>query len=231
MRIVLADDAWLVREGLARLLTEYGHAVAGVTGHPDDVYGLVRDWAPDAVILDIKMPPTFSDEGLRLAGALRRLRSDLPLLLLSQYVEPTYATAVLTLTGSRHCGYLLKEHVLDAAQLSGTLVRLAAGEVVIDETVVRLLMNSAGQPDPLASLTRREREVLGLMAQGLTDRGIAERLYVSLNTVGTHVQRVLRKLDVPDGACDNRRVLAVLTYLDRPPSRADRSFHDPDILN
>jgi DNA-binding NarL/FixJ family response regulator len=219
MRIVLADDTWLVREGLARLLTEYGHDVVGVTGHPDDVHGLVRDCAPDAVILDIKMPPTFTDEGLRLASALRQLRSDLPLLLLSQYVEPTYATAVLTMARSRHCGYLLKEHVLDAAQLDATLARLAAGEVVIDETVIRLLMDYACQPDPLASLTRREREVLDLMAQGLTDRGIAQRLYVSLNTVGTHVQRVLRKLDIPDGAHDNRRVLAVLTYLDTAIAR------------
>jgi DNA-binding NarL/FixJ family response regulator len=219
MRLVLADDVWLAREGLVRLLTAHGHTVVGVTGHPADVPGLVYDSAPDVVILDIKMPPTFTDEGLRLANSLRRLYPDLPLLLLSQYVEPSYATTLLALTGSRRCGYLLKEHVLNATQLNTTLARLAAGEVVIDKTVVQELLDSPGLPDPLASLTPREREVLGLMAQGLTDRGIAERLFVSLNTVGTHVQRVLRKLDIPGTASDNRRVLAVLTYLDRTPQR------------
>jgi DNA-binding NarL/FixJ family response regulator len=221
MRLVLADDIWLAREGLARLLTERGHTVVGITGHPDNVPRLVRDSAPDVVILDIKMPPTFTDEGLRLASSLRQRHPDLPLLLLSQYVEPTYATTLLALTGSRRCGYLLKEHVLNATQLDTTLARLAAGEVVIDKTVVQLLLDSAGLPDPLTSLTPREREVLGLMAQGLTDRGIAERLFVSLNTVGTHVQHVLRKLDIPGSVSDNRRVLAVLTYLDnQPPRRA-----------
>jgi DNA-binding NarL/FixJ family response regulator len=222
MRLVLVDDTWLAREGLARLLTERGHIVVGITGHPDDVPRLVRDSDPDVVILDIKMPPTFTDEGLRLASALRQLHPDLPLLLLSQYVEPTYATALLALTDSRRCGYLLKEHVLDATQLDITLARLAAGEVVIDKTVVQLLLDTVGLPDPLTSLTPREREVLGLMAQGLTDRGIAERLFVSLNTVGTHVQHMLRKLNIPGGVGDNRRVLAVLTYLDKtPPRRAN----------
>jgi DNA-binding NarL/FixJ family response regulator len=217
MRLVLADDTWLTREGLARLLTARGHAIAGITGNPDDVPGLVHDRAPDVVILDIKMPPTFTDEGLQLASSLRRSHPDLPLLLLSQYVEPSYATTLLALVGSRHCGYLLKEHVLDATELDTTLYRLAAGEVVIDKTVVQLLLDSAHMRDPLDSLTPRERDVLSLMAQGLTDRGIAERLFISLNTVGTHVQRVLRKLDIPKGANDNRRVLAVLTYLDRRP--------------
>ncbi|MER5321189.1 response regulator transcription factor [Streptosporangium roseum] len=219
MRLVLADDAWLAREGLARLLAAHGHTVVGTAGHPDDVPALVRETAPDIVILDIRMPPAFTDEGLRLAGSLRRDHPDLPLLLLSQYAEPAYVTALLELTGSRHCGYLLKEHVLDARQLDTALERLAAGEVVIDTAVVRLLLDSAGLRDPLASLTRRERDVLALMAQGLTDRGISERLFVSLNTVGTHVQRVLRKLDIPSGAGDNRRVLAVLAYLDHTPPR------------
>jgi DNA-binding NarL/FixJ family response regulator len=215
MRLILADDVWLAREGLARLLTAHGHTVIGATGNPQDVPGLVRDSAPDAVILDIKMPPTFTDEGLRLAHSLRASHSNLPLLLLSQYVEPTYATTLLALTDARHCGYLLKEHVLDAAQLDDTLTRLAAGEVVIDPTVVHLLLDSPGSANQLAALTPRERDVLSLMAEGLTDRGIAERLVVSLNTIGTHIQRILRKLNIPDSTSDNRRVLAVLTYLDR----------------
>jgi DNA-binding NarL/FixJ family response regulator len=215
MRLILADDAWLTREGLARLLTAHGHDVVGVVGHPDEVPPLVYRTMPDIVILDIRMPPTFTDEGLRLAGLLRREHADLPILLLSQYVEPTYVTALLTLTRSRRCGYLLKEHVLDAAQLDATLSRLAAGDLVIDPTIGQLLLDTG--PDPLAQLTPRERDVLALMAEGLTDRGIAERLFVSLNTVGTHIQRLLRKLNIPDSANDNRRVLAVLTYLDQTP--------------
>ena len=219
MRLVLADDAWLAREGLTRLLTALGHTVAAAASRPDDVPALVRDHAPDMVILDIRMPPTFTDEGLRMASTLRRQHPELPLLLLSQYVEPSYVTAMLELVDSRGCGYLLKEHVLDARQLDADLRRLAAGEVVIDESVVRPLLDAARpQGNPLASLTPRERDVLCLMAQGLTDRGIAERLFLSLNTVGTHVQRVLRKLYIPSGASDNRRVLAVLAYLDHTRS-------------
>lgn len=211
--LVLVDDAWLAREGLARLLTAHGHTVVAVADHPDKVPALVHRAAPDLVILDIRMPPTFTDEGLRLAKSLRRKHPDLPLLVLSQYVEPAYAHALLELTDSRRCGYLLKEHVLDATQLGATLDRLAEGEVVIDATVVDVLLKD--NRNPLAVLTQRERDVLALMAEGLTDRGIAQRLFVSLNTVGTHVQRVLRKLDIPSGVNDNRRVLAVLTYLDR----------------
>lgn len=215
MRIVLVDDAWLAREGLARLLTAHGHTVAGVAGHPDEAPALVRRTAPDVVILDIRMPPTFTDEGLRLASALRRTHPGLPLLMLSQYVDVAYVSTLLELTGSSRCGYLLKEHVLDAAQLNTALDRLAAGELVVDEAVVQPLIEA--NRDPRAVLTPRERDVLALMAQGLTDRGIAERLFVSLNTVGTHIQRVLRKLDIPSGVNDNRRVLAVLAYLDRTP--------------
>jgi DNA-binding NarL/FixJ family response regulator len=213
MRLVLVDDAWLAREGLARLLTAHGHTVVAVADHPDKAPALVHRTAPDLVILDVRMPPTFTDEGLRLANSLRRQHPDLPLLMLSQYVEPAYAHALLELTGSRRCGYLLKEHVLDATQLEATLDRLAEGEVVIDAMVVDILLKD--NRNPLAVLTQREREVLALMAEGLTDRGIAQRLFVSLNTVGTHVQRVLRKLDIPSGVNDNRRVLAVLTYFDR----------------
>jgi DNA-binding NarL/FixJ family response regulator len=215
MRLVLADDAWLVREGLARLLTAHGHSMVGVVSHPDEVPPLIRRTMPDLVILDIRMPPTFTDEGMRLASSLRQMHPDLPLLLLSQYVEPAYANTLLELTGSRRCGYLLKEHVLDAAHLDTTLDRLAAGELVIDPAVVQLLIET--NRDPLGALTARERDVLTLMAEGLTDRGIAERLFVSLNTVGTHIQRVLRKLNIPNSANDNRRVLAVLKYLDQTP--------------
>jgi DNA-binding NarL/FixJ family response regulator len=215
MRLVLVDDVWLAREGLARLLTAHGHTVAGLAGHPDEVPALVRRTAPDLVILDIRMPPTFTDEGLRLAGSLRRQYPDLPLLVLSQYVEPSYVHTLLELTGSRRCGYLLKEHVLDATQLDTTLDRLVAGELVIDATVVKVLLED--NQNPLEVLTSRERDVLALMAEGLTDRGISKRLFVSLNTVGTHVQRVLRKLNIPSGANENRRVLAVLAYLERTP--------------
>jgi DNA-binding NarL/FixJ family response regulator len=215
MRLVLVDDTWLAREGLARLLAAHGHTVVGVAGHPDEVPMLVQRTAPELVILDIRMPPAFTDEGLHMAGTLRQRHADLPLLLLSQYSEPAYVNTLLELTGSRHCGYLLKDNLLDAAQLDTTLDRLAAGELVIDPAVIRPLLG--GDPDPLTALTPRERDVLALMAEGLTDRGIAERLFVSLNTVGTHTQRVLRKLDIPSGVNDNRRVLAVLTYLEQTP--------------
>ncbi|MCC8242810.1 response regulator [Saccharothrix luteola] len=213
MRLILVDDSWLIREGLARLLSARGHAVV-VAEEPGRVEKLVRATAPDVVISDIRMPPTFTDEGLELTRVLRRAHPRLPLLLLSQYAEPAYATALLELTGTRACGYVLKDHLLDAAQLETTLARLLAQEVVIDPTVVHEALGTR-----LDTLTGREREVLALMAQGLTDRGIAERLFVSLNTVGTHVQRVLAKLDLPDTHADNRRVLAVLTYLDHLAGR------------
>jgi DNA-binding NarL/FixJ family response regulator len=213
MRLVIADDSWLMREGLVRLLTELGHVVVGQSGDADQVPALVAAHDPDVVVLDIKMPPTGTDEGLRLATALREAHPGLPILLLSQYVEASFAATLLTLTGTRRCGYLVKDHVLDAAQLQDALQRLASGEVVIDPAVVRLLLDSPRVRDPLATLTRREREVLALMAEGRSNRGIATHLYVSLDTVGSHVQHVMTKLGIPDDTGDNRRVLTVLSYL------------------
>ncbi|MGW4370546.1 response regulator [Nocardia takedensis] len=220
MRLVLVDDAWLIREGLTRLLTADGHTVVGAAARVADAEAIIERTAPDLAVLDIRMPPTHTDEGLRLASALRDRHPGLPLLLLSQYAEPAYARRVLELARSHRCGYLLKEHVLDAAHLAETLRRLLDGGVVIDPAVVAVLTRAENTP---TALTEREREVLALMAEGLTDRGIAGRLHITVHTVGTHVQRVLRKLDIPDTPADNRRVLAVLTYLDRfTAARRDR---------
>lgn len=213
MRLVIADDTWLIREGLARALTAAGHEVVGLAARAEEVAPLVAARRPEVAVLDIKMPPSHTDEGLRVAVALRAGHPGLPILLLSQYVEPAYATALLTLVGDRHAGYLLKEHVLDAGQLDDTLHRLRAGQVVLDPRVVRLLLDAPRRPDPLGRLTSREREILGLIAEGRSDRGIAERLHVSLHTVGTHVRHILAKLDLAETPADNRRVLAVLRYL------------------
>jgi DNA-binding NarL/FixJ family response regulator len=213
VRVVLADDTWLIREGLTRVLAAAGHEVVGLAAGPDEVPPLVASRAPDVAVLDIKMPPSHTDEGLRLAAALRVQHPDLPILLLSQYVEPGYATALLTLLDDRRCGYLLKDSVLDGAQFDEALRRLRGGQVVLDPAVVRLVLDAPRRPDPLTRLTRREREILGLMAEGRSDRGIAERLFVSLNTVGTHIQHILAKLELNDAATDNRRVLAVLHFL------------------
>jgi len=213
VRVVLADDTWLIREGLARLLTAGGHQVVGRAARAEEIAPLVAASVPDIAILDIKMPPSHTDEGLQVAAALRAGHPELPILLLSQYVEPAYATALLTLVDDRRCGYLLKDSVLDAGHLDDALHRLRCGQVVLDPAVVRLLLDAPRRPDPLARLTRREREILALMAEGRSDRGIADLLYVSLNTVGTHIQHILAKLDLTGAVADNRRVLAVLRYL------------------
>ncbi|WP_261566213.1 response regulator [Frankia gtarii] len=212
MRVIVVDDSVIIREGLRRLLDLDGHVVASLLAHPDDLAGAVTAEAPDAVILDIRMPPTYTDEGLVTAISLRRTRPDLAILLLSQYAVPEYATRLLE-GGARGTGYLLKERILYPQQLSQALHRLADGGTVIDPDVVGELLAATQRADPLDRLTGRERDVLQLMAEGLSDRGIAERLYLSVNTVGTHIRGIFQKLGLPSGAVDNRRVLAVLAYL------------------
>ena len=212
MRVVIAEDTALFRQGLARLLAEAGIEVAGEAADAETVLALVAEHEPDVAILDIRMPPTHTDEGLAAAAAIRQSHPSVGVLVLSQYVEASYALRLIG-AGEGHCGYLLKDRVLDAGELVAAAERVAAGETVVDPELVTQLLARPRAPDPLEELTEREREVLALMAEGLTDRGIAERLWVTPKTVETHVRHILRKLDLPSGAANNRRVHAVLAQL------------------
>jgi DNA-binding NarL/FixJ family response regulator len=212
LRLVIAEDSLLVREGLAKLLAGLGHQVVAVAVRAEQVMGLVARHSPDIVVMDIRMPPTFTDEGLRLAVTVRERHAGVGVVVLSQHVEPAYAGQLFG-EGSQRTGYLLKDRLLDGASLDEALRLVAAGGCVVDPELVGLLMGRAVVRDPLGTLTERERDVLMLMAQGLSDRGVAERLSVSLATVATHVQSVYRKLGISDAPADNRRVSAVLAYL------------------
>jgi serine/threonine-protein kinase len=212
VRVVIADDVALLRQGIARLLAEAGIEVCGEAGDGETLLGLVESERPDVAVVDIRMPPTNTDEGLVAAGTIRTRYPETGVLVLSQYVDAAYALRLLD-EAEGHCGYLLKDRVMDAGELVSALERVAAGEVVVDAELVDSLLRARQRRNPLDELTEREREVLQLMAEGLTDRGIAERLWVAPNTVETHVRHILRKLDLPAGASNNRRVQAVLTHL------------------
>jgi DNA-binding NarL/FixJ family response regulator len=212
VRVALADDAAVLREGLARVLADSGIEVAAQVGNADELLEAVDELHPDVAVIDIRMPPTWSTEGLVAAEEIRTRFADVAVLLLSQYVEPEYALRLLE-RGSGRIGYLLKERVLDVDQLVKALERVALGETVVDPALASQLLDRVREASPLDELTPREREVLALMAEGLTDRGIAERLYLTPNTVETHIRHILAKLGLPAGPADNRRVHAVLTYL------------------
>jgi DNA-binding NarL/FixJ family response regulator len=212
MRLVVAEDSLLVREGLSRLLGQLGHDIVGVAVRAEQVLAMVTRYRPDVALLDVRMPPTFTDEGVRLAAAIRERQPTVAVLVLSQNVEPAVAEVLLDGGGWR-TGYLLKDRLFDVAILDDALRRLVSGETVIDQDLVETLLGRARTDDPLQGLTQRERDVLALMAQGLSDRGIATRLSVSLPTVGTHVRNVYQKLSISAGSTDNRRVSAVLAYL------------------
>jgi DNA-binding NarL/FixJ family response regulator len=212
VRVALADDAALLREGLARLLVEAGVEIAAQAGNADELLAAVDELRPDVAVVDIRMPPTWSDEGLAVAEQIRRRFPQVGVLLLSQYVEAEYALRLLEGSGER-IGYLLKERVLDVGDLVDALERIAAGETVVDPALVSQLLDRSRADSPLDQLTRREREVLSLMAEGLTDRGIAERLFVTPNTVETHIRHIMGKLGLPATPADNRRVRAVVAYL------------------
>jgi DNA-binding NarL/FixJ family response regulator len=214
MRVILADDAVVVREGLARLLVERGIDVRAQVGTADDLLEEVAIDPPDVAIVDIRMPPTHTTEGLVAAQEIRRRHPQIATLVLSQYVEVDYALLLVDGTTER-VGYLLKERIADVSDLVSALERVAAGGTVVEPSLVSELLAAPAGRDPLAELTPREREVLALMAQGRTDRGIAEELVVTRKTVEAHVRSVLRKLDLPVDAGENRRVHAVLAYLRR----------------
>lgn len=212
MRVVLADDSLLVREGLKRVLADAGIEVCAEAADAEELVTAVDRTSPDVVIVDIRMPPTFSDEGLRAADAITARHPDVAVLVLSQYVDAGYALALLEHDdGAR--GYLLKERVMHATDLLDALARLERGETVVDRELVDQLLRRSRVASPLGELTERERHVLSLMAEGLTDRGIAARLWLSPKTVETHVRHVLQKLGLPEDHTRNRRVQAVLAYL------------------
>jgi serine/threonine-protein kinase len=209
---VIADDTALFRQGLARLLTETGIDVVGEAADAAGIITLAERERPDAAIVDIRMPPTHRDEGLVAAETIRKQVPDVAVLVLSQYVEASYA---LRLIGDQqgYCGYLLKDRVLNAGELADALKRVTAGELVVDRALVDAMLARRRAADALDALSTREREVLALMAEGLTDRGIARRLWITPATVETHVRHILQKLSLPEGAANNRRVHAVLAYL------------------
>jgi DNA-binding NarL/FixJ family response regulator len=212
MRVMLADDSVLLREGLARMLAESGFEVMAQVGDAASLLAAVDANPPDVCIVDIRMPPTNTTEGLQAALQLRARHPRVAVLVLSQYVETRYAMELLA-RGADGVGYLLKDRVGDVAELLSALRSVAAGRSVIDPTVVSRLVGRHRQADPLETLTAREREVLGLMAEGRSNRAIGERLFLSPKTVETHVSAIFEKLGIEDTSDDNRRVLSVLTWL------------------
>jgi DNA-binding NarL/FixJ family response regulator len=212
LRVVLADDSVLLREGIAGLLTNAGFQVVGQAGNAEELLLKVRSQSPDVAVVDIRMPPSHTDEGLRAAREIRERHPGVGVLVLSQYVESGYALELLQ-GSAEGVGYLLKDRVSDVKEFAAALKRVADGGSALDPEVVSQLVGSRRSDDPLANLTPREREVLELMAQGRSNQGIAEQLVVGERAVEKHVTSIFQKLRLPAAAEDHRRVLAVLAYL------------------
>ena len=212
MRVVIADDEVLLREGLDRLLTEAGMEVVGKVGNAGELLRKVSLTRPDVAIIDIRMPPTHTDEGISAAVEIRSAHPETAVLVLSHYLDSRYALRLME-QHPEGVGYLLKDRVSDLAVLTDALTRLHEGECVIDPTIVSRLVRPSQPRSALDHLTEREREVLALIAEGRSNKGISERLYLSPKTVEAHVKHVLQKLDVDESPDDHRRVLAVLAYL------------------
>lgn len=216
LRVVIADDALLFREGLARILAETGLEVIGQVGDAEALVDLVRRTPPDVAVIDLRMPPTHSSEGIDAAAAIRATLPEVGLLLLSQHVETHHALHLME-EFDGGVGYLLKDRVVDLQAFAGDVTRVASGEVVIDPELVRRLIARPRRDDPLDALTERERRVLTLMARGLSNLALADELHLSVKTVETHVRAVFRKLGLHLDEREHRRILAVLAFL-----RADR---------
>lgn len=210
LRVAVADDSVLLREGLVRVLSDAGVEVVGSFGDAETLLAALPDLTPDAVVLDVRMPPTFRDEGVRAAIELRRQHPDVAILLLSQYVEVAYAQELLA-SGTGGIGYLLKDRVISLDEVRDALDRVAAGGTVLDPEVITQLM--ARRVDPLQSLTPRERDVLELMAQGRTNAAIAATLFIGVGAVEKHISAIFAKLGLDAAEGDHRRVLAVLAWL------------------
>ncbi|HET6861113.1 MAG TPA: response regulator transcription factor [Streptomyces sp.] len=211
LKVVLAEDSVLLREGLTGLLARFGHRVVAAVGDAEALHAAVAEHDPDIVVTDVRMPPDFQDEGLRAAVALRAERPSLPVLVLSQYVQRSYATELLDAGDGTGVGYLLKDRVGQVEEFLDALSSVADGGTVVDPEVVRQLLRR--RRDPLERLTPREREVLALVAEGKSNAAIAADLVVSEAAVGKHIGNILGKLDLPPAGETHRRVLAVLAYL------------------
>jgi DNA-binding NarL/FixJ family response regulator len=212
MRVVIAEDSVLLREGVARILREAGCDVVGQAGNADELLLKVRSYSPDVAVVDIRMPPTHTDEGLKAAKEIRERYPAVGVLVLSQYVEPGYAMELLA-ENAEGVGYLLKDRVSDVKEFAEAVRRVADGGSALDPAIVTQLVGRRRKHDPLDDLTPREREVLGLMAEGRSNQGIAERLVVTERAVEKHVTSIFEKLRLPPAAEDHRRVLAVLAFL------------------
>ena len=212
MRVVIADDSRLLREGVASLVRGEGIEVVAQASDPDELLATVDEHHPDVAIVDIRMPPTQTDEGIQAAHEIRRRHPGTGIVLLSQHVEVGVATQLLA-EAPEHLGYLLKDRVTDPADFAGSLRRVAAGGTAIDPQVVSGLLANPEQSGPMGSLSPREREVLELVAEGRSNRAVAERLVITQETVQKHVSASFTKLRLPAGKADDRRILAVLAYL------------------
>ncbi len=212
MRVVLAEDSALFRHGLARLLAEAGHEVVGEVGDGQALLELVARDTPDVAVIDIRMPPTHTDEGLLAALSIRERNPAVGVLVLSHYIETHHAARLLA-DDPRRVGYLLKDRVADIGQFLVALRRVGEGGSAIDPEVVAQLLRRSREGDPLAELSTREREVLALMAEGCSNHAISDRLFLSKRTVESHVRSIFTKLGLPDSTDEDRRVHAVLTYL------------------
>ncbi|WP_210035620.1 response regulator transcription factor [Pseudonocardia parietis] len=212
MRVVLAEDSMLLREGLVRLLEEAGATVVAAVGDGTALVEVVAEHGPEVAVVDVRMPPSFTDEGLRAALEIRRQHPGVGILVLSQYVEESYATDLLEAGGG--VGYLLKDRVSKLADLSDALSRVAAGGTVLDPEVVSALLTRRRRRDPLAELSPREREVLELMAQGRTNTAIGRLMVITQGAVEKHISSIFTKLGLPPSSDDHRRVMAVLAWLE-----------------
>jgi DNA-binding NarL/FixJ family response regulator len=212
VRVVIADDSVIVREGIVALLTRAGIEVAGQASNPDELMDAVDAHHPDVAIVDIRMPPTHTDEGLRAAHALRERHPGIGILILSQYVEVGIATRLLA-ESPEGLGYLLKDRVANVDEFTGTLDRVADGGSALDPQIVSQLLSAEHRNGPLATLTPREREVLELVAEGRSNPSIAEHLGITLRSTEKHVSSIFSKLELPAGGGEDRRVVAVLRFL------------------